>query len=176
MLMSGDIYKTKNYGALEVLEYINAFCVRYRFVDTGYQGEARKDHILDGNVRDKLKRTVKGVGYIGGNRHKTAGKGGIHTIKYSYWANMIKRCYCNNYQEQYPTYKGCYVCDEWHNFQVFADWFEVNYPSGFDGYHIDKDILIKGNKVYGPDTCKIVSPSENVSHSNTARSKKVSND
>ena len=42
---------------------------------------------------------------------------------------------------------------EWHNFQVFAKWFDENYKEGFV---LDKDILLKGNKIYSPDTCVFV--------------------
>ena len=70
---------------------------------------------------------------------------------------MLERCYDPNYKEKYPSYIGCRVCDEWLNFQNFAEWFENNYYE-VDGekIHLDKDILIKGNKIYSPKTCLLV--------------------
>ena len=56
-------------------------------------------------------------------------------------------------QEKQPSYIGCLVDEEWHNFQNFAEWFEDNYV---EGWHLDKDILIKGNKIYSPETCCFV--------------------
>lgn len=70
---------------------------------------------------------------------------------------MLKRCYDKNWKQKHPTYKDCTVCDEWHNFQNFAQWYEENYyeiPGEI--MQLDKDILIKGNKVYSPDTCCFV--------------------
>ena len=59
------------------------------------------------------------------------------------------------------TYIGCTVCELWHNFQNFAEWYDENYSAGMEGYHLDKDIKIKGNKVYSPSTCMFVKPGDN---------------
>lgn len=62
-----------------------------------------------------------------------------------------------NLKTVHPTYKGCTVCDEWHNFQVFAKWYDENYYLLDDQRtELDKDILIKGNKTYSPETCVFV--------------------
>ena len=71
------------------------------------------------------------------------------------WADMIKRCYSIKFQEKHPTYIGCTVADEWHNFENFADWYEESSFSDF-GYHLDKDLLVGGNKLYSPDTCCLI--------------------
>ena len=46
------------------------------------------------------------------------------------------------------NYLDVTVCEEWHNFQNFAKWFYENYYeiSG-EKMRLDKDILIKGNKM-----------------------------
>lgn len=66
---------------------------------------------------------------------------------------MLSRCYDKKYQEKQPAYIGCYVDNYLLGFQNFAKWFEENYNEGF---HLDKDILVKGNKVYSPQTCCFV--------------------
>lgn len=71
----------------------------------------------------------------------------------SKWESMLHRCYSVKYKIKYPTYNGCTVCDEWLYFSNFKKWFDENYV---EGYHIDKDILVKGNKVYSPETCCFV--------------------
>ena len=70
---------------------------------------------------------------------------------------MLKRCYSKKCQKKQPAYKGCIVCEEWHNFQNFAKWYEENYYD-VDGERmcLDKDILVKHNKIYSPDTCIFV--------------------
>lgn len=74
----------------------------------------------------------------------------ISSKAYREWYNMIARCYNKNRQE---TYKDCKVCNEWHLFSNFKRWFDEHYV---EGWHLDKDILVKGNKVYSPQTCCFV--------------------
>lgn len=72
---------------------------------------------------------------------------------YKIWCSMIGRCYYEKYKKNKPTYIDCTVCDEWKYFSNFKKWFDKNY---IDGYELDKDIIIKGNKVYSPETCCFV--------------------
>lgn len=69
------------------------------------------------------------------------------------WRDMIQRCYDSNFISINPTYLGCSVCDEWLYLSNFKEWFDKNY---IEGYQLDKDILVKGNKVYSPETCCFV--------------------
>lgn len=69
---------------------------------------------------------------------------------HQHWKEMIKRCYDPNNLKRHPTYNDCYVCDEWLVYSNFKSWFDENYVGG---HELDKDILVKGNKVYSPDTC-----------------------
>lgn len=75
---------------------------------------------------------------------------------YATWSQMLIRCYSKSYLKQTPSYKDCIVCEQWKRYSNFEKWF--NDPSnGYkDGYCLDKDILVKGNKVYSPDTCCFV--------------------
>ena len=70
---------------------------------------------------------------------------------------MLERCYNPNYKDNKPTYKECKVCNEWLNYQNFAKWFEDNYYTiENEKVALDKDILIKNNKIYSPNTCIFV--------------------
>lgn len=76
---------------------------------------------------------------------------------------MITRCYSNKQTSKRRTYKNCEVCKEWHNFQNFAKWYEENYYTiSNQVMHLDKDILIKGNKIYSPNTCIFVPEKINI--------------
>ena len=68
---------------------------------------------------------------------------------------MLRRCYYSKYQEENPTYADCTVIEQWHDFQVFAEWYE-NHEYRNINYHLDKDILYTNNKTYSPDTCCFV--------------------
>lgn len=74
---------------------------------------------------------------------------------YTAWTGMLRRCYSKKYQEKYPTYIGCYVCDEWMTFGNFKAWMS---NQSWQGRHLDKDILFVGNKAYSPDNCIFVDP------------------
>ena len=110
-----------------------------------------------GKVKCPYERRYCGVGYIGEGEHKVC-ENGKDTHIYKVWIGMLKRCYDEN-ANRYDLYggSGATVCEEWHNFQNLAEWYEENYYQvGNERMEIDKDILIKGNKIYSPQTCIIV--------------------
>ena len=72
---------------------------------------------------------------------------------YRAWRSMIKRCYSDKYHQTHPTYIGCSVCDEWLTFSNFKSWMK---KQDWERKHMDKDLLIQGNKIYSPETCLFV--------------------
>lgn len=156
----GSVFTSLNFGDFEIVEYINFKKVKVRFIDTGFCVETRADQIRLGNVKDKLKPSVCGVGYVGDGEFKVS-DGGKATKAYIHWRGMMQRCYKDSIHINQPTYKGCSVCDEWHNFQNFAKWFYSQERCGESGIQVDKDIVVDGNKVYSPDFCILVSSAEN---------------
>jgi hypothetical protein len=110
----------------------------------GRQGVPRLDA-----RREKLGGAVVDVDYC-------IMKGDVGIPSYAAWTNMLTRCYSDTYQKKTPTYKSCSVCEEWEKYSNFEKWF--NSPdSGYrEGYCLDKDIIVKGNKVYSPQTCCFV--------------------
>ena len=87
---------------------------------------------------------------------------------YVCWENMLARCYDLKVQEKHPTYKGCTVCPEWHLFSNFRNWYFTNYVSEWE---LDKDLLIDGNKIYSPETCRFVPKDLNVFLTNVSDAK-----
>lgn len=86
---------------------------------------------------------------------------GKKTKEYETWRGILKRCYEQAYQKREPTYVGCSVCEEWYCYDTFYEWVisQDNYKKwkeGGRGWCIDKDISIKGNKIYSPGTCFLV--------------------
>lgn len=72
---------------------------------------------------------------------------------YTTWKSMLERAYSPILHEKYPTYKNVTVCEEWHNFQIFAKWMEVNYV---EGWELDKDLISGDNKLYSPKTANFI--------------------
>ena len=81
---------------------------------------------------------------------------GTQRKSYGAWKNMIRRCFDERLQEKYPTYRGCSVSDYFLNFSDFHEWCESQIGYREKGFHLDKDILVKGNKVYSKDTCVFI--------------------
>ena len=150
----GDIYDTKD-GKLEIRVVCSADEVVCRFIDTDSFDVFSKSNIISGRVKNRNKPSVAGVGYLGYGPYKSAENGKL-TTHYMRWNGMLSRCYSPT-SPAYPVYggNGVTVCKEWHNFQNFAKWYD-EYKYKEDGWHIDKDLLKKGNKVYCPEFCCII--------------------
>ena len=153
---TGEI-RLNRYGTpMKIVEYINNRDVVVEFQDEHrYKKHTDYAGFNAGKTENPYDKTMFGVGYLGVGRF---GANKNNKRMYSVWQDMLARCYSTKKKYQTKTcYKGCIVCDEWHNFQNFAKWYEDNYYE-IDGQrmHIDKDILFKNNKIYSPETCIIV--------------------
>lgn len=165
-MVPGTIHETNVSGQLVVEIYRSSTDVDVRFLSTGYSKNTSSKLIRSGQIKDKMRPSLFGIGFMGDGPHKTR-KNGKFTKTYQAWNSMLERCYSEKLQSNFPTYKGCSVCEEWHNFQKFAEWFEDNLPKGLVRYSLDKDIKYEGNKVYSPDTCLIVTIEDNSSKSSS---------
>lgn len=118
--------------------------------------------------KDVFTPSVQGVGFMGEGKY-TSCENRRNTLAYSRWSGMLARCYSEAFQKRNPTYIGCSVAAEWHNFQVFAEWFYKNHPGDGNEYCLDKDIRIPGNKIYSPEACSFVTRAENTRHAKNKR-------
>lgn len=129
--------------------YIDVYFPEY---DWTFKG-ATYPSFKKGNIKCPYERRYYGIGYLGEGEYKPT-ENRKPTRVYDSWHSMLQRCYDGKFQEKYPTYKDCKVCDEWLNFQNFAQWYEENfYEIKSQQMSLDKDILIKHNKIYSPETC-----------------------
>ena len=86
---------------------------------------------------------------------------------YTRWRFLLSRCYSETKWKQTnkrgylknAQYEFCEVVDEWHRFTNFKSWME---KQDWEGKHLDKDILVPGNTIYGPDTCMFIPPHINL--------------
>lgn len=77
---------------------------------------------------------------------------------YKRWAKILERCYSSKWLAKYPFYTGCSVSQEWLTFSNFKAWME---QQDWEGKQLDKDLLVKDNKVYSSGTCVFVSAAVN---------------
>lgn len=97
-----------------------------------------------------MKKLIYGIGICDLNTYININK---QYKSYNSWRGMLRRCYSHEQSYKFPSYIGCSVCDEWKLYSNFKSWFDEHY---IDGYQLDKDIIIDGNKVYSPETCCFV--------------------
>lgn len=88
-------------------------------------------------------------------KHPTWKDGKIDTF-YEQWKDMKKRCN-NSINKRNNSYKDCSISDEFLDYDKYYEWAEKNYYQlENEKICLDKDILIKGNKLYSPSTCIFV--------------------
>lgn len=152
-----EIHITNEGYEVEIIEYFNNKNCTIKFKDS--QKTILKNisliNLKVGCVKNPNHKSVCGIGYLGIGKYK-AKVGGSITKEYGIWGAMLKRCYNKRQQKLQPTYVDCLVDERWHDFQNFAKWHEENYKPHMEDWHLDKDLLLKGNKTYSPDTCCLI--------------------
>lgn len=140
---------------MEIIEYNNCKDILVKF-ESGATVKAEHGQFKNGRCKDPLSKDVLNIGFYGIGNY-SARKNGKMTKRYHTWFGMLSRCY-NAYEvNKHLTYNDVYVCDEWLNYQNFAEWYEKNYYEFYGmEMQLDKDILFKGNKFYSPDKCCFV--------------------
>ena len=153
----GKVYKSTSSGNFKILKYNDSKNVEIQFLNTGFEMVARLDHIKSGKVKDPYSLSVCGVGIVG-TKYQIS-EYGRDTKEYVLWKSMLVRCYSTALKKRYPTYEYCKVSENFKSYEYFYDWCQSQVGFGNESWHLDKDLLIKGNKVYSEDTCVFI-PSE----------------
>ena len=147
----GKVCKSKSSGDFKIVKYNDARNVEIQFLKTGFETTVQLGDIRSGKVKDPHSPSVYEVGVVGTKYPSTIN--GRNTKEYGLWQNMLQRCYSDTFKKRYPTYEGCEVSDNFKSYEYFYEW--CHKQIGFDngGWHLDKDLLVKGNKVYSEDSC-----------------------
>lgn len=69
---------------------------------------------------------------------------------YSKWTNLLSRVYGARGGNRYESYRGTSVCEEWLTYSNFKRWMQ---GQDWVGKHLDKDLMLRGNKVYSSESC-----------------------
>ena len=157
-LTIGQMFATQTGKEFEVVKIINSQNIIVRFTDIGEEKKVMMRNINLRSIKHPNDISVCGIGFIGIGEFKPSKDKKCYAV----WVNMLSRCY-EKKSDSYKSYgaKGVYVCCEWHNFQNFAKWYVAN--GGLNvGFEVDKDGLVKGNLVYSPETCQIISKEDHL--------------
>jgi len=150
----GEVNLNNKGSEMKIIKYNSSNSIVVYFDKYNYTVETNYYEFKKGRISCPYDKTIYGVGYLGEGKYKKF-IDNIATKYYVTWYSMLKRVYSDHIRN--PSYLDCIICEEWHNFQNFCKWYDENYYE-IEGHemHIDKDILIKNNKVYSPETCVFV--------------------
>lgn len=168
-LVEGDfeIGHSNNDGDFHIIEDNGCNKVLIQFIKTGYKTITTRDLIRKGEIKDRYRRTMCGVGYAGNSYSKDIVDffGDQHRRWIEIWSSMINRCYYKvSYDKTTPYYadKDIFVDEYFHSCENFLRWVMKNLrydKSYLSVLNIDKDYY--NSNCYSPDSCALLTPSEN---------------
>lgn len=144
---------------MQIIECPKASCIVVEFQDR-YKTKiyTTYNNFLKGSVKNLYYPSVYGVGIIGAKYPRSINK--KMTKEYDTWIHMLQRCYDEKKKEKQPSYKDVTCCEEWLNYENFYEWLhsQENFEKWFNEKYwaLDKDIIVKNNKIYSPETCCLV--------------------
>ena len=147
----GKVCKSLNSGDFKILKYNDSYNVEIQFLNTGYEALVQLGNIRKGEVKDPYAPSVFGVGIVG--TKYLIKVNGVITKEYVLWKGMLQRCYSDTYKKKYTTYEGCEASENFKSFEYFYEWCHRQVGFNNKDWQLDKDLLIKGNKVYSEDSC-----------------------
>jgi hypothetical protein len=152
----GQVYKTNEGGSVTVINYIHAEKVLVQHNDD-YKHEqfVQSSCLRAGVLKNPYRPSVKGVGFIGSGKFPRSIMS-KPTKPYALWASMINRCYCEKRNSSKKSLSGISVDKEWHNFQNFALWLDLQENGMNPDFDLDKDLRVPGNKIYSKYSCSMV--------------------
>lgn len=158
-LRLGETRMNRFGSVMKCVEYNGAHNIIVEFQDE-YKAKVKTAwHVFDkGNVRNPYDKSFYGVG-IAGEKYPIT-MNGQQTKEIISWQHLLERGYSEKCKNINPTYKNVTVCDEWLYYPNFYEW--LHSQDNFDkwiisnDWAIEKDIIIKNNKIYSPDTCCLV--------------------
>ena len=156
----GKTFQSNNHGCFKIVGYTSSTKVDVVFLETGFKTTTHIGLITRGEVKDCFKPTVQGFGIIG--TENVRDNEGVILETYRKWESMIGRVYSKSVKTDVNNpYFSTSISEDFRWFKDFRSWCEKQIGFGNQGWHLDKDILVKGNKVYSEDTCCFVPPEIN---------------
>lgn len=142
-------YVATNLSGLKMrcVEFFNPNNITVEFEDGYVIYNVQWSNFIRGKVKNRMSIT-------------SISKNGKLSKEYYTWLHMLERSIDKSLKDKKPTYKDCRCCKEWLSFDDFNKWLhsQENFQiwKSLKWSALDKDILIKGNKLYSPETCLLV--------------------
>lgn len=146
-----------NSGTAVIVDYVTRRDVTVSFKNTGYTFKTTYSQFKHSNLVNKLLPTVYGVGVVG---YEDVSVDGVLLKSYEVWKSMLMRCYCKK-ASGLSRYEDVTVSDTFKYYKNFKDWCQNQIGYDQEGWHLDKDLLVKGNRVYSENACCFVLPEIN---------------
>lgn len=142
----GDTGYLKDDTMWEIIEYHNYSKIKVKILtDPAWETTVNGGNLVSGSIKNRGKPSLFGVGILGDVEVN------CYDMSYKSWTGMIKRVYNPHTEQMAITYKDCTVVNDWLRFENYLKWFEQQKVQ--PKWQLDKDLLVPGNKIYGPDTC-----------------------
>jgi hypothetical protein len=162
----GEVYKSTSSDDFVVINVENYSNITIRFVDFPFETNVSGSKVKTGKIKNPMYPKLFGIGYRGVGKYVAklgpTTKGFTNTPEYMAWVNMLSRCYNPNSPNRISngtTYNQATVCDFWHNFQNFAEWYTPRYlnlsQNNIEKPSLDKDIL-GDSCFYAPENCCVI--------------------
>lgn len=111
-----------------------------------------------GSIKNPYHPSVYGAGFTGIKYPRS--KNCKNIKEYVSWKQMLRRCFSKKEKKRIRAYENVTCCNEWLNYENFYEWLhnQPNFDKWYNGkrWAVDKDILVKGNKVYSPEACCLI--------------------
>lgn len=146
----GDKFKDVQGLTCTVIEYINSAKIKVEYEDgyTQYRSSTR--------LRGAFHKGGKGAN---GSRNIIGSKIRVpkvnQNLRFKHSA-LLRRLLSENAKAKNSSYQGVIISDDWLDFDSFLSWAEKQIGHEHKDWHIEKDILVKGNKKYSSETCCFV--------------------
>lgn len=144
---------------MKIIKYNGASDIIVEFQDD-YKARVNSTYgnFKSGSIKNPYYPSICGVGMVGTKYPSRTS--GVQLKEYVAWTGMLDRCFSESQKNIQPTYKDVICCDEWLLYENFYEWIhgQENFErlQNVERWALDKDIFIKGNKVYSPETCCLV--------------------
>ncbi len=118
----GCKYNNNQGDTFEIVEYYNTHNVTLKFSDGTLLKNKDYNCAINGKYKNYNFPTVYGIGYHGEGKYSSK----THKNIYAFWHQMFRKSYCEEYNKLHKYRVPTTVDKKWHNFQVFAEWFDKN--------------------------------------------------